>query len=185
MALPLVALTGQLAAGKSTVAVALSERYPRGYHIEIDALREMVTAGRASPLEWTAETTRQFDLAVRAAAALAAVYHAARFAVVVEGTVDPAALHAALAEVGLGGVLTGVVLHPSVAAARERNRAREGKDFDTGVLEGTIGRLDADLRAGALPDGWHRLDTSSQSVQETVEAVLDLLPLDARPGPPR
>ena len=66
-------ITGQLSAGKSTIARAVLDRYPFGYHVDVDAIREMVTKGLASPLAWTDETTRQFTLAVRASAAVARV----------------------------------------------------------------------------------------------------------------
>jgi len=45
---PVFVITGQLSAGKSTVTRALLARFPLGYHVDLDALREMVTGGLAS-----------------------------------------------------------------------------------------------------------------------------------------
>src|SRR5688572_19220431 len=86
---PVFVITGQLAAGKSTLAAAVLARFDLGYHVDVDGVREGVVSGLASPLEWSAETDRQFALALDASAALAAVYQRAGFAVAIEGGIDP------------------------------------------------------------------------------------------------
>lgn len=98
-------------------------------------MREMVASGLASPLEWSHETDRQFTLALRASAAVARVYADAGFAVVIEGGVHPAEIESALAAVDLRERMIGVVLHPRLEVALERNRTRATKAFDTSVLE--------------------------------------------------
>jgi len=128
--LPVVVLTGQLAAGKSTVARAVLDRFPLGYLVDVDAVREQVTSGLAGPLGWTEETSRQFRLAVEGAAALAAVYQPAGFAVAVEGAVDPVEVDLALEAVGLLGRRVGVVLQPppdacSTSSGRTKNRTSD------------------------------------------------------------
>ena len=169
---PIFVITGQLSAGKSTLAKALLARFPFGYHIDVDAIREMVTSGLASPLEWTDETDRQFDLALTASAALAKVYQPAGFAVAIEGGIDIEAITDRLDAVGLADHLVGVVLHPSLEVALARNRVRQTKSFDTSILEGVMHEIDADLSSQALPGGWHRIDNGDESVDETVEQVL-------------
>jgi hypothetical protein len=171
-ALPIFAITGQLAAGKSTLARALLDRYPLGYHVDVDAIREMVTSGLASPLEWTDETTRQFELALEASAALARVYHRAGFAIAIEGGLDPLILDWRLDEAGVGDVVVGVVLHPPLAVALQRNRMRTTKPFDTSILEGVMSQIDGDLATEPLPDGWLRHDNADETVAETVAWVL-------------
>ena len=114
---PVFVITGQLSAGKSTVAKALLGRFEFGYHVDVDAIREMVTSGLASPLEWSEETTRQFELATRASAGLARVYADAGFAVAIEGAIDPDLAEQALAEVGLRDRMLGVVLRPRLDVA--------------------------------------------------------------------
>jgi adenylylsulfate kinase-like enzyme len=176
MAPPVLVLTGQLAAGKSTLAVATARAFPRGVHIDLDGIREMVVSGLASPLEWTDETTRQFGLAFDAAAAMAAVYHRAGFVVVIEGGAPPADLDRSLDAAGLLAHRVGVVLHPSLEVALERNRARTHKGFDTSVLDDVIRSIDADLRRESDPDGWHRIDNGAEPVEATVRRILDLAP---------
>ena len=175
---PIFVLTGQLAAGKSTLAMAVARRFPQGVHIDVDGVREMVVSGLASPLEWTDETTRQFGLAIDGSIALAAVYHRAGFAVVIEGGVAPSDVERAFEAAGLGSAFTGVVLHPPLAVALERNRARTHKGFDTSVLEPVMEAIDADLGADPIPDGWHRLDNGDEPVDATVQRILAL----ARPA---
>ena len=174
---PIFVLSGQLAAGKSTLAVAVARRFPLGVHIDVDGVREMVVSGLASPLEWTDETTRQFGLAIEASVALAAVYHRAGFAVVMEGGLDVTDVHRAFEAAGLSSGCTGVVLVPRLEVALERNHARTHKGFDTTVLDPVTEAIDADLRTGELPTGWHRLDNSDEPVESTVQRILGLAPL--------
>ena len=171
---PIFVITGQLSAGKSTVARALLASFPLGYHVDVDAMREMVTSGLASPLEWTAETDRQFSLALRASAAVARVYADAGFAVAIEGGVDPSEVETALAEVGLRERMIAVVLHPRLEVALERNRTRATKAFDTSVLERVMRDIDADLVRDGARAGWHAIDNSDEPVDATVARILAL-----------
>lgn len=169
---PVFAITGQLAAGKSTLARALLDRYPFGYHVDVDAIREMVTSGLASPLDWTDETTRQFELALEASAALARVYHRAGFAVAIEGGLDPLILDQRLDEAGVRDAVVGIVLHPPLAVALERNRARTTKPFDTSLLEDVMRQIDGDLATEPLPARWLRHDNTDETIAQTVDWVL-------------
>jgi adenylylsulfate kinase-like enzyme len=171
---PVYVITGQLSAGKSTVAKALLARFPLGYHIDTDGIREMVVSGLASPLEWTDETTRQFDVAIRGSVALAAVYADAGFAVAIEGGLDPEAIERAMADAGLDRRWIGVILHPSLDVALERNRARTHKGFDTSILEGVMREIEDDLARDGDRPAWHRLDNSSDTVEETVDRILSI-----------
>jgi len=171
---PVFVITGQLSAGKSTVARALLNRFAFGYHVDVDGIREMVTSGLASPLEWTDETSRQFALAVRASAALARVYADAGFAVAIEGGIDPELVESALEEHGLRERMVGVVLHPRLEVALERNQTRQTKAFDTSILEGAMREIDADVARDAARPGWHRVDNSDEPVAATVDRVLSI-----------
>jgi chloramphenicol 3-O-phosphotransferase len=171
---PVFVITGQLSAGKSTVARALLDRYDHGYHVDVDAIREMVTSGLASPLEWTDETTRQFELAVRGSAALARVYADEGFAVAIEGGIEPKLVERALSEVGLRERMVGIVLHPRLDVALERNRERQTKSFDTSILEPVMREIDADLVRDASRDGWNSIDNSDESVDTTVDRILSI-----------
>lgn len=167
-------ISGQLSAGKSTTARALLERFQYGYHIDMDGIREMVTSGLASPMEWTDETSRQFDLAIRGSAALARVYADAGFTVAIEGGIDPASMEAALDEHGIRDRMVGVVLHPRLEVALDRNRRRETKQFDTSILEEAMREIDADVARDAARPGWHEIDNSDEPLARTVERILSI-----------
>jgi hypothetical protein len=171
-------ISGQLAAGKSTLARAVLARHEFGYLIDADGVREGVTSGFASPLEPTPETDRQFALAIDAAVALAAVYAPAGFAVAIEGGLDPAEVDAALARAGLLHHRVGVVLLPPLEVALARNAARTTKSHDPALLEPAIRDIDADLRGLTVPEGWTVIDNGDEPVEATVERILAL-----RPGP--
>ena len=171
---PIFVITGQLSAGKSTIAGALLEHFPFGYHIDVDGIREMVTSGRASPLEWNDEPTRQFARAIEASAALAKVYASAGFAVAIEGGLDPAAIEQALADAGMGDRLVGIVLHPRLEVALQRNRHRSTKSFDTSILEGVMREIDGDISSQPDRPGWHVLDNSDEPIEATAQRVLSI-----------
>ena len=140
----------------------------------VDGIREMVTSGLASPLEWTDETSRQFALAVRASAALARVYADAGFAIAIEGGLDPELVEGALTEHGLRDRMVGVVLHPRLEVALDRNRSRQTKSFDTSILEGVMREIDADLARDAARPGWHAIDNSDEPIETTVDRILSI-----------
>ena len=158
---PVFVITGQLSAGKSTVARAILDRFPFGYHVDVDGIREMVTSGLASPLKWTDETSRQFALAIRASAALARISADAGFAVAIEGGIDPELVEAALEEHGLRDRMVGIVLHPRLEVALERNRSRGTKSFDTSILEAAMREIDADVARDARARGGTRSTTAT------------------------
>ena len=167
-------ITGQLSAGKSTIARAVLERFAFGYHVDVDAIREMVTKGLASPLAWTDETSRQFTLAIRASAAVARIYADAGFAVAIEGGVDPELAEEALDEAGLRDRMVGVVLHPRLEVALERNRTRSTKSFDTAILEDAMRHIEADVARDAGRPGWHEIDNSDESIESSVDRILSI-----------
>lgn len=169
---PIFVITGQLAAGKSTLARALVERFPRGVHVDVDGMREMVVSGHASPLAWTEETTRQFRLAVAASVRVAAIYYEAGYAVAIEGAFDAQLAQEALADLGLWDAATPVELYPPLEVALQRNRSRTNKGFETSILDETIRRLDAELGARPPPDGWVRIDNGGETVAQTVDRIL-------------
>lgn len=174
MAPPVFLITGQLAAGKSTVAAGVLQHYERGVHVDVDAIREMVVSGHASPLQPGDEVEHQFRLALVAASRLAKVYHEAGFVVAVEGAFDPDFARQALIDAGLAGAIVGVQLVPDRATALQRNRDRTTKPFDPAILEDAIGWIDDDLSARPSPAGYTRIDNSAETAEATIARVLSL-----------
>lgn len=165
-------ISGVPGSGKTTVADALARRYPKAAHLPMDDLRQLVVAGLASPLNWTDETALQFTIARRNAARLAADYIAAGFTVVMDDVIKEADLGQLLPHLG-GAMPRKVLLSPSIFVVHRRNAQRTNKTFDTKILEPIATRMHGELVAGCPPAaGWFVLDTSTISVEDTVDRIL-------------
>src|SRR5215218_1343947 len=79
----IILITGNMAAGKSTIAQALAERLPRSVHLRGDLFRRMIVNGQAEMLsELSAEAEQQLALRYHVAAEGAKSYFHAGFTVV-------------------------------------------------------------------------------------------------------
>lgn len=182
----IVLLTGLCGAGKSTLARALAGQLERAVVIPIDDLRDFVVSGCADPTaEWTDETRLQFWIAHRNAARMAADYADAGFDVFLDQLTFPGAVRDEI-EPCLGGhTLTALLLMPSIAEAQARNAARTKNDP---ALIAVLHDYSPWLRGAwephlsDLPANWTRLDTSGETLAESVARIEALLgpPLDAR-----
>ena len=173
---PIFMITGTPGSGKSSVAVALMRRFPFGLHLPVDDLRELVVSGIAHPVPaWTAETERQFRLARQSAAQTARLYADAGFAVAIDDVISIGDARELFAGPLSGYAVHAFLIRPSLEIALERNARRTNKQFDTAVLEQTIASLyrSMDPRAYSAA-GWHIVDSSRLSLDETVDRVLDI-----------
>jgi adenylylsulfate kinase-like enzyme len=173
---PIFVLTGPPGAGKSTIAGALMRHFSYGLHIPVDDLREWVVSGLAGPVpEWTEETSRQFDLARRGAADLAARYADAGFAVAVDDVATLAQASQYFVEGLAPRRVVPVLLLPALDVALGRNARRTNKPFEPDFLVDTIQFLHTEFASQAANAvGWVVLDTSGQSPEETAAAIMHL-----------
>jgi chloramphenicol 3-O-phosphotransferase len=169
-----IVITGAMAAGKSTVAQALAERLPRSAHVRGDLFRRMIVSGRASLAPGT--PLDQLELRYRLAASVADGYAAAGFTAIVQDVI----LGPDLA--GFVDLITTrprhvVVLAPSVEVLIKRETQRSKRGYG----EWTPADLDTSLREETPRLGlW--LDTSDQTVDQTVDLILAHLRADAGPA---
>lgn len=163
-----VLITGVSAAGKSTVAQALAGRLPRSAHVRGDTFRRMVVNGRAEMTpETSGEAMRQLHLRYRIAATTADLYFDAGFTAIVQDVILGQDLER-FTKLVRARPLHVVVLAPDPAAVERREHARAKTGYGGGW---TIAQLDALLRAETARIGlW--LDTSRQSVEETVDEIV-------------
>lgn len=174
---PVFIITGTPGAGKSSVAVALMQRFSLGLHIAVDDLREWVVSGIAQPVSvWTVETSRQFRLARQAAFQVARLYAEADFAVAIDDVIAPAETQELIETTLSDHMVHKVLLRPALDVALRRNAERANKPFDTSTLDDVIRRLYASTDEQAYSRvGWLVIDSSAQDVAETVDTILDSL----------
>src|SRR2546430_260477 len=159
-------------AGKTTVSVALCRRFPLAVHIPVDDIRDWVRSGFSSPLEWTAETDRQFALARRAAARVAADYAEAGFVAVLDDVVRESHLDQYTVHLG-NAPIRKVLLNPSLETVLARNTAQGRKPFDASVLEAACRGLHPLLIAeNTTEQGWLVVDSTTLDIDETVDAII-------------
>jgi cytidylate kinase len=169
MALPtpgILLITGIMAAGKSTVAQAVAERLPLSVHLRGDVFRRMVVNGR---VEMTPETSdvalAQLKLRYRLSVMTADLYCEAGFSVVYQDVILGDDL-SEVVDLLQKWPLYVVVLCPSPDVVAQREAARN----KTGYGDWTPEMLDEGLR-NATPRLGLWLDTSTLSVEETVDAI--------------
>jgi chloramphenicol 3-O-phosphotransferase len=160
-------LTGPPGAGKSSVAMALADRYDRVAHIPVDGLRHFITpTGYRAPGKPGFE--RQQALATRNACDLACNFIAERFAVIIDDIV-PGRVELDLYLDGLkraGVAVHYVRLLPSLAVCHERNRGRRADRVPDERLELLYAEFAA---AGEMPGSV--IDSAGMTVESTADRL--------------
>jgi CheY-like chemotaxis protein len=166
-----VLITGVMASGKSTVASMLAARLPRAAHVRGDVFRRMIVSGRQELLpEATAEATAQLRLRYRLSAMVADEYARDGWTAVVQDVILGTDLGEYVTAVNTRPLYV-IVLAPTPAAVQTRERRRP----KTGYGAWSIEALDQALREETPRIGlW--LDSSEQTPEQTVAAILDNLP---------
>jgi len=163
-------LTGISAAGKSTVAQLLAERFTPSVHVRGDAFRRMIVhpRHRLSP-DHPDEVEAHLRLRYRQMVATVDSFHEGGFTVVAQDVIVGPLLAEVVATV-TSRPLHVVVLAPSpeVVAAREAGRAKSTYGEGRHRLEDLDDALRRDTRRLGL---W--LDTSEQTPAETVDEILE------------
>jgi predicted kinase len=145
-------ISGVSAAGKSTVARLLAERFQHGVCVPGDAIRAMMVSGRVDMRPGAgAEALRQLALRYSGALAVADVFLGAGFDVVVEDVIIGPILRDFLGLVPMPEFHL-VFLDPDAAAIEQRERERDRIAYRPGPV---VGR-----RAAGCAEGGNRPDRS-------------------------
>jgi chloramphenicol 3-O-phosphotransferase len=182
-AVALFVISGVSAAGKSTVARLLAQRFERGVCVPGDVIRAMIASGRADMRpDAGPEALRQLALRYAGALSVAGVFLDGGFDVVVEDVIIGPILRDFLALVPVPEFHL-VFLDPDAATIRRRELGRDHIAYGPGRW--SVGGLQAVLREETDRIGlW--LDTTHQNAAETVESILsDLGASRVRLPPPR
>ncbi|MEO8539337.1 MAG: AAA family ATPase [bacterium] len=162
-------ITGLMASGKTTVAQALAQRFPKSVHVHGDSFRKMIVNGQASmSFELSDDAKAQLGLRYDLAAQAAKGYADAGYTVVYQDII----LGPTLAEVvGKfdGYDLSVVVLEPDADTISKRETSR-GKSGYRNRAE--IDQFDKVLREDTARVGtW--IDSTGLSVAQTVARILE------------
>lgn len=167
----IILITGNMAAGKSSVAQALAERLPKSVHLRGDIFRRAIVNGQAEmTLNLSAEAYQQLQLRYQLAASAARQYLQAGFTVVYQDIIIGVALSEVIATFH-DVPLSAIVLCPKaeVVAAREAARSKTGYANEAMVYEFDRILQDETPRLG------YWLDSSDLTVAETVDRILTKL----------
>ncbi|UQA54889.1 AAA family ATPase [Polyangium aurulentum] len=164
----IILITGNMAAGKSSVAQALAERLPRSVHLRGDVFRRMIVNGQAPmTADLSEEARHQLMLRYHLAADASKRYLQAGFTVVYQDIIIGPAL-ANMVTTFDGYPLSVIVLcpRPEVVAYRDAGRSKTGYPD-----RATVDVFDRVLRS-ETPRIGHWLDSSDLTVAETVDRIL-------------
>ncbi len=172
----IIVVSGIMASGKSTVARLLASRFARGVHVEADALQRMIVSGGTwvgESGEPSGEAARQLRLRLRNMCLLGRSFYEAGFTAVLDDIIIGERWRE-LQDDLRGLPFSLVVLAPSAdVVIRERDTGRA--KAPQGAAWATY--LDRELRATMAGIGlW--VDSSDQTPEQTVEAILAGLGLD-------
>jgi chloramphenicol 3-O-phosphotransferase len=160
-------ITGVMAAGKSTVAEALSKRLEKCVHLHGDIFRKMIVSGREEMCENPSEEAlNQLDLRYRIAANAAKEYYDNGFTVVVQDNYLGDKL-TYFVELLKNYPVYVIVLCPSIKTIEQREKNRGKKGYIGFTVKSLYEGFMADTPRIGL---W--LDTSNMSPEETVEEII-------------
>jgi predicted kinase len=172
----IIVVTGIQAAGKSTVARMLAQRFQRGVHIEADVLYQMIVSGRVLPEEpgiMPPEAEGQLRLRLRNACLLARSFYESGFSVVIDEIII-GERYDHLKEDLAGLPFDLAVLAPQPEVVVRKRDAGRGKRV---LGEEWATYLDRELRSTMAGTGiW--IDSSEQTPEETVDEIVRRLEIE-------
>jgi predicted kinase len=163
----LVLFGGPAGAGKSTLARACCATRERAVHVELDAVRELIVAGRADPQHPNPLQAEQYVVSVDATCALARAFLAGGYDVAVDDTLEPAPFEAYWQPRIERLIWKVVIILPSLDETLARSAGRAKR-----VLEAhTRAQHTASL-------GWatrYRVDTTGRTPEESLPLVQTII----------
>jgi adenylate kinase family enzyme len=174
---PIFLIAGAPAVGKTTIGQALAAKFNKSLHIPVDTIREMVVSGIRLPNpDWGSDLVEQLEAARASVCAMVLRYRMAGFTVIIDDFWDPNSRLTEYQELLTASKAHRILLYPSEQTAMDRNIGRYGPSERADYLAGGIRAVFADLRTSAAilkEQGWVIVDSTEQSVEETVAEILE------------
>ncbi|SFT74204.1 AAA domain-containing protein [Mesorhizobium sp. YR577] len=168
----IIVITGGMGAGKSTVAQALAERLPKSVHLRGDLFRRLIIKGRVemSP-DPVPEAVKQLRLRYDLAWDVAAKYAEAGFTVVYQDVILGEFLGWTVERLQAYRPAV-IVLDPSAETLTARDKGRTKNIYGDPVHGSWTAEMMRQVLHEQTPRVGRWIDTSAQSVDETVDAIL-------------
>lgn len=175
---PVFLIIGPPAVGKSTTSRALATHFAKSICIPVDDIRHMVVSGLELPSAfWSDELALQIRLARIAVSNMTLLYRNEVFTVVIDDFWDDRLLQDYQA-VFVQHQVHKILLHPDQAEAHRRNLQRSGDSPARAYIDEGI-RIVYKALEDTLPhlrnSGWHVLDTTHLSPEQTIQAILQFI----------
>ncbi len=173
-------ITGAPGAGKTSIARQLAQRFDLSLHIPTDELRSWVITGRVEPIPiLTPPAIEQLRLAREVVSSMTSLYHDHGYTVIIDDVLSSGDIQALFTQFDQT-MLHKIFLCPSFEHVLARNQQRYPK-FDLAKWQPIIATLYQDLYRQNTPEaGWIVLDSSSWSIEQTVDAILHAVQPTAR-----
>ena len=174
---PIFLIVGLPGAGKSTIAKALAATFAKSIHIPVDTMRYMVVSGLRTPApDWNQELIEQLVLARENVSVMALRYNENGFAVTVDDFWDHISRLTEYQALMTASHTYRILLYPTEETALARNFGRYGPGEKNDRYAGAI-RFAYPLLRTAIAElkeqGWLVVDSTDQSIEETVAEILE------------
>lgn len=159
-------ITGIMAAGKSTIAQILAEKFEKGVHVRGDIFRKMIVTGKLEMTpDYSQSAVEQLRLRYKMAANVTEMYYNAGFSVVVQDTYLGKETASFLNEFESTPIYF-ITLNPSVEAVIEREKKRNKSGYTTWHVKSLY-----DVLINENPRIGLWLDSSDMTPEETVSEI--------------